>query len=309
MQTMLVVALMRTDASLTARAQRGNFNGTHRGNCAWNGARAQAALALRLKSRNEGRQPVILIFCAFGAELEPLRARVHVEKALGIEGIKGCYGRIGMTQIALAASGIGMRRARASARRAFDEIRKVDLVILTGVAGALADSLEVGEVVMADRLMTRDGDGGESARTIEVPRDYFELYATALGAAGIHHACGGLLTVKYPLVTAAEKRLAGEHTGAIAVDMETAVIAFEAAARGIPFVAMRTIMDKVEHDLAGAEFADENGKVRPLKAAATLVRNPAMVGGVIRLVRNLRQATHAMALTIEAVTRRVEHQK
>ena len=249
---------------------------------------------------------MILIFCAFGAEFEPLRARMRVERALGIEGLKGCYGRIGTTAIALAASGIGMRRARASARRAFDAIRDVDLVILTGVAGALAGHLEIGEVVMADRLMTRDGDGDidQRARTLEVPRDYFEMYTATLDAAGIRHTRGGLLTVKHPLVTGVEKRLAGAHTGAIAVDMETAVIAFEAAARGIPFVAMRTIMDKVEHDLAAAALADENGNVRPLKAAAALIRNPAMVGGVVRLVRNLRQATHAMAVTIEAVARR-----
>jgi adenosylhomocysteine nucleosidase len=244
---------------------------------------------------------VILIFCAFGAELQPLRALVRAEKALGINGLEGCYGTIGITGVALAASGIGMRRAQASARRALEEIRGVDVIILTGVAGALADNLEIGDVIMADRLMTRDGDNDQPARTIEVPRDHFAAYSSALDAAGIRYARGGLLTVRHPLVTHAQKRLAGEHTGAIAVDMETAVIAFEASARGIPFVAMRTIMDKVEHDLAAAGLADENGDVRPLKAAATLMRNPAMVAGVVRLMRNLRRATRAMALAIEAV--------
>lgn len=249
---------------------------------------------------------MILIFCAFGAEMEPIRKRVHAGKALDIRGLTGCYGRIGNTQIALVTSGIGMRRAAENARRAFGEVRDVDLVILTGVAGALADNLEIGDVVLADRLMTRDGDSAQPARTIEVLRAHFDICSSALGGAGISHARGAILTVKYPLATETEKRLAGEQTGAIAVDMETAVIAFEAAERGIPFVAMRTIMDTVEHDLAGASLADENGKVRPLKAAATLVRNPAMVLGVIRLVRNLRKATDAMAVAVDAVTRRLE---
>jgi len=248
---------------------------------------------------------VILIFCAFGAELQPLRALVRAKKTLGIDGLEGCYGTIGTTGIALAASGIGMRRAQASARRALEEIRGVDLILLTGVAGALANNLEIGDLVMADRLMTRDGDNEQPARSIEVPRDHFEAYSSALDAARIRHARGGLLTVRHPLITHAQKRLAGEHTGAIAVDMETAAIALEAVARGIPFVAMRTIMDTVEHDLAGAGLADENGNVRPLKAAATLVRNPAMVAGVVRLMRNLRQATRSMALAIEAVTQGV----
>jgi len=250
---------------------------------------------------------MILIFCAFGAELEPLRARVHDEKTLGIEGLKGCYGRIGNTQIALAASGVGMRRARESARRVLNEVHDVDLIILTGVAGGLVDNLAIREVVLADRLMTRESDNELLTRTIEVPQDYFKTCSSALDAAAIRYARGGLLTVKYPLVTGAEKRLAGENTGAIAVDMETAVIAFEAAARGIPFVAMRSIMDTVDHDLAAAGLADRNGRVRPLKAAAMLLRNPAMVADVIRLVRNLRQATHSMAVTVEAVTRRLEN--
>jgi adenosylhomocysteine nucleosidase len=298
------VALARADASLTARAHHGNFDRAHlRQFCLEPWLRSSGSRSNGNSRRRNLR--LILIFCAFGAELEPLRARVQDEQALGIEGLKGCYGRIGTNQIALIASGIGMRRAQASALRALDVMHDVDLVILTGVAGALANKLEIGDVVMADRLMTRDGDSEQPARTIEVPPDHFETYSSALDAAGIRYTRGALLTVKYALATGAEKRRAAEHTGAIAVDMETAVIAFEAAARGIPFVAMRTIMDKVDHDLAGAGLADENGKVRPLKAAATLVRNPAMVAGVIRLVRNLRRAADSMAFTIEAVTRRV----
>lgn len=248
---------------------------------------------------------MILIFCAFGAELEPIRKGVHTQKALGIDGLKGCYGRIGSTQIALATSGIGMRRAAENAPRVLDEVRDVELVILTGVAGALADNLEIGDLVLADRLMMREGDSAKPAQTIEVPRIHLEMVSVALDTAGIEHSRGGILTVKHPLATKVEKRGAGQTTGAIAVDMETAVIAREAVARGIPFVAMRTIMDTVEHDLAGAGLADENGKVRPFKAAAALARNPAMVAGVVRLVRNLRKASDAMAVAVDAVARRL----
>jgi adenosylhomocysteine nucleosidase len=246
---------------------------------------------------------LILIFCAFSAELEPLRKRLTATKALNIKGLKGARGRIGNCEIALVASGIGMRKATENAHRAFEEIREADLVILTGVAGALADKLEIGDAILGDRLMTRAGDDAHPARTIEVSRTHFDQASAALDAAGIRHTRGAILTVKYPLATEADKRLAGASTGAIAVDMETAVIAFEAASRGIPFIAIRTIMDTVEHDVAGAGLADENGKVRPLKAAATLARNPAMVAGVIRLVRNLRKASDAMAVAVEALAR------
>lgn len=246
---------------------------------------------------------MILIFCAFSAEREPIRKRVHAQKALGIDGFKGCYGRIGNTPIALATSGIGMRRAAENASRVLAEVHDIDLVILTGVAGALADNLDIGDLVLADHLLTREDDRGQPAQTVEVPRLQLELVSLGLDKAGINHSRGGILTVKYPLATEAEKRRVGRSTGAIAVDMETAVIAREAAARGIPFVAMRTIMDTVEHDLAGAGLADENGKVRPLRAAATLARNPTMLAGLVRLVRNLRSASDAMATAVDAVAR------
>jgi adenosylhomocysteine nucleosidase len=249
---------------------------------------------------------VILIFCAFGAELQPLLRLVRDRQTLDVTGISGCYGRIGNTQVALATSGIGMRQAAASAQRAFSEIHGIDLAVLTGVAGALVDNLQIGDVVLADRLMARADNGAQAGRAIDVPPHHRESVAAALVAARIECARGAILTVKYPLATQVEKRFAGEQSGAIAVDMETAVIAFEAAERRIPFVAIRTIMDTVEHDLAGARLADENGKVRPVKAAAMLVRNPVMVAGVIRLVRNLRKATDSMAAAVEAVVRRLE---
>jgi adenosylhomocysteine nucleosidase len=259
--------------------------------------------SLSIEGSRYRNRSVILIFCAFSAELEPIRKFVHTQKALGINGLKGCYGRIGNTQIALAASGIGMRRAAENAPRVFGEVHNIDLVILTGVAGALADNLEICDVVLADRLMVREDDSAQPVRTLKVPQHQLGLVSVALETAGINYSRGGILTVKYPLGTEAEKRSSGRNTGAIAVDMETAVIALEAAARGIPFVAMRTIMDTVEHDLAGAGLADENGKVRALKAAATLAKNPAMVPGVIRLVRNLRKASDAMAVAVDVVAR------
>jgi adenosylhomocysteine nucleosidase len=248
---------------------------------------------------------VILIFCAFSGELEPLRGRVRAEKSLGIEGFRGCHGTIGKADVAIVASGIGMRRARASARDVLDRMHAVDLIILTGVAGGLVDNLEIGDVVLADRLFTREGANTQSERAIEVPRAQLEMVSVILDTAGIDYARGAFLTVKYPLMTGAEKRLAGEHTGAIAVDMETAAIAFEAAARGIPFVAMRTIMDTVDHDLVAAGLADEYGRVRPLKAVTTFLRRPTLVAGAIRVARNLRRASHSMATAVEALTQRL----
>jgi adenosylhomocysteine nucleosidase len=263
-------------------------------------ARARSAGA-----HGEGSRRVILIFCAFGAELAPLRARLTAEKKLDIKEVTVSYGRMGDTSVALAASGIGMRRARESARRVFDGLRDLDLVIITGVAGALSNGLAIGDLVVVDRLIARSADNTKPDQVVEIAPDRIAAVTTALTAAKIPFTAGPILTVKFPLATEADKRSAGQSSGAIAVDMESAVIALEAIARGVPVVCIRTIMDTVEHDLAGARLADQDGNVRVLAAAAALIRNPRMVGGVIRLVRNLRQATGAMAIAVEAVVTRL----
>jgi len=248
---------------------------------------------------------VILIFCAFGAELAPLRARLSAEKKLDLKEVTGSHGRMGDTPVALVASGIGMRRARETARRVFDGLRDIDLVIITGVAGALADHLGIGGLVVADRLLTRPGDAAQPHQVVEISPDWLAAVSAALTAAALPFTVGAILTVKFPLTTASDKRRAGQASGAAAVDMESAVIALEATARGVPCVCLRTIMDTAEHELAGAGLADEEGNVRMLAAASALIRNPRMVGGVIRLVRNLRQATTAMAIAVEAVVPRL----
>ena len=57
--------------------------------------------------------------------------------------------------------------------------------------------------------------------------------------------------------------------------MESAAIAGEAAARGIPFAIVRTVIDSLEDEIFGAEMADEEAASKPLAAANYLVRNPA----------------------------------
>jgi len=103
------------------------------------------------------------------------------------------------------------------------------------------------------------------------------------------------------LATGAEKRRAKKSTGAIAVDMETAAIAAEAAARGIPFVAIRAVLDAVDDEVVGAAMADQDGNVRPLAATSYLLRNPAALLKLPRMIRNLSRATAAIADALTAI--------
>lgn len=249
---------------------------------------------------------VILVFCAFGAEFGPLRARMHPATPLRIDGLVGCSGRIGKYEVTLVKTGIGIRRARESADRALDSLRDVELVAIAGVAGSLHRDLRVGDVLLADRLMMRREESFHAERIVHVPGEPFQTFRVALESAGIAFTAGALLTSPRAIASVIDKRLAADQSGAIAVDMESAAIADEVHRQGQPFICLRTILDEVDHELVGAALADEDGRVRPLSAAKSIITNPTILVGATRLMRNLRTSTRILASVMEATLQRLE---
>lgn len=240
-----------------------------------------------------------LIFCAFGAEFAPLRARLRTPRPLAIAGLRGALGRLAGSEVAVIVSGVGVKRAQQTAARAFDAMPQIKRVIITGIAGGLHADLRVGDLVVVDRLWTRRAD--EFAHEHELPIIGAEGASAALRRAGIVHHRGALITSRTVLLEAAHKQRMHQALGALAVDMESAIIAREAHGRGLPFICLRTILDTAEQDLDAAILADENGRVRPLRAAAALARHPRLFRESLRLMRNLRIATQAMAAAVEVV--------
>jgi adenosylhomocysteine nucleosidase len=101
----------------------------------------------------------------------------------------------------------------------------------------------------------------------------------------------------------AGKRDARTRTGALAVDMESAAIAAEVHRLGLRFACVRAVLDTVDEEIVGAELAGPDGEVRPLAAASFVLRNPAAVLGLARMMRSLNRATAALAAALEALSR------
>ena len=244
---------------------------------------------------------MILIFCAFAAELGRLRTLLADPKPLTGSGLRGFRGCAGDSEISLIASGIGLRRAQQAAALALDRLERVNGIIISGVAGALDAALPIGRVVLADRLLVQRGYEFAAEIEIEAPPYHREAFAAALDGARITFAIGPLLTSRRVLATAIDKRRAYEALGAIAVDMESAVIGLEAAKRKVPFACIRTIMDTAVDEIEGAYLADENGRVKHLAVAAALMTKPRLVFTSMKLIRNLRTATRSMAEAVATV--------
>src|SRR6266851_1313190 len=176
----------------------------------------------------------IVIFYAFSREIAAFRRRLDESRPLKRNGMRGFSGNIGTTEVALLATGMGTLRASLCARRAFSEFKDCSLVISCGVAGALSEGLSAGDIVLADRLLLGAKEGLRTAHILAIANDQLLSAKAALQFANIPFATGALLTSTRVLETPAAKRSAKQCSGAIAVDMESAALAIEAAAHGVP---------------------------------------------------------------------------
>lgn len=243
---------------------------------------------------------MILVFYAFAREVGAFKRRVSNRTMLVHDGLRGFRGHIGGKEFSVVGHGIGPKRAAETARRAFDSMPGAELVIGTGVVGALSSELKPGDLILADRIFASLAEGESAEQVAAFDDAHLRAIGKSLSAARLNYVTGAILTTDRVL-TIGEKRGAKESTDAIVVDMESAAIAVEAAARGIPFVVLRAVLDEVDDEVVGAEMVDKDGNVDPFAATAFLVRNPGTVLKFPRMIRNLSRATSAIADALEAI--------
>ncbi|HVS34021.1 MAG TPA: hypothetical protein VMS17_00465 [Gemmataceae bacterium] len=111
---------------------------------------------------------------------------------------------------------------------------------------------------------------------------------------------GRLLTVASLVGRPEEKGRLAERSGAVAVDMESAVVARMCHAAGVPFACLRVISDDVDTplskallDLVGA------GRVRVGRLAGAVLRRPGLIAELIRLASHTRTAARRLAEGLE----------
>ncbi len=150
-------------------------------------------------------------------------------------------------------TGMGPRRARGAVPALLADPGEALLVL--GFGGGLMQDSEVGEVVVADRVLAPDGT--------QVACTDARRLASAMESRGLIVRRGAVCTVARPALGRTRVRL--REGGAIAVDMESAWLA--KAARGRPFAVVRVLSD-----------TSARGPTRPLLAMAGLARACSTLG-------------------------------
>jgi len=189
-------------------------------------------------------------------------------------------GRAGL--LAIRCAGADARRARVSAR----ELADAGCVALVsfGLAGGLDPALRSGDVILADRVAGK----GVILRADEA----WHARAGALLQEETGVTVGLLAGADVMVGTPEEKRRLHEETGAIAVDMESPVVAATARQFNLPFLAVRVIADTADGRVPNwlSEVIDEVGAVKTGTFCTGLLRRPGDVPDIVRLAGANRRA-------------------
>ncbi len=166
-------------------------------------------------------------------------------------------------------TGMGPGRAGRAIRRSLAG-RDYRLVVSTGFAGGTRPGLRVGDLVIASEV-------------IEVSSGQRRI--PSLCPWNGRFLAGPLATVDRPLSDPKKKAEFGAVHGAIAVDMETAAVAAAASEVGVPWLALRAILDPMEVTLSAGSFREAIG----------LLARPSRWAELTNLMEAIRTAGQSLA--------------
>ena len=239
----------------------------------------------------------VTIVAALAAERKILAAR---EKRLQKEvaGRKALSGP-SSAEATFLQSGMGCAAARETALRA----AAGTIIGNIGVSGALAPDVMPGTVILADAVYARGHRPAFMQAVYRPNAQLVKMLESVLMEQGIGYRRGRILCVDEPLLTRADKAKAHDHSGALAVDMESAGVAEAALQMGLPFFCLRVICDPAQRGFEEELLCgvDDRGNSRPLSLIAAVCRRPRLVGGLLRMAGDFSQAAAGMRRTWDAI--------
>jgi adenosylhomocysteine nucleosidase len=233
----------------------------------------------------------ILVTFAVEAEFAPWRKlrefkKSPVANAPSLQGISSFKTAIRDNDVEVLLTGIGNAACGESlSKNSFLQDGKPDLVISSGLAGALKERFKPGDLIVPLKARTLRNNANAESDLVSRER------AIQQGALPI----GTLITVDRIVPTAEEKaRLAffGE-----AVDMESAIIMSHFAAANVPVLTIRAVSDAADEDLP-IDFdrcLTPQGAIKPMSLVNAIVRRPSKLPNLVRFGRQSNLAAQKLA--------------
>lgn len=196
----------------------------------------------------------------------------------------------------LKAAASGGREARTRATAESFLRNGADALISFGIAGALAPQLATGTLLLPRLVID------ESGERYSVDDELRALVAAKLGRAGIHVADGDLLGASQAAASLQRKAALFRLTSAVAVDLESHLVARAATQAGKPFLVLRAIADPASRALpqAAVDGLDEKGEPAIGRVLLSVLCRPNQIPSLIRLAGDTRRALFALRSALAA---------
>jgi adenosylhomocysteine nucleosidase len=194
----------------------------------------------------------------------------------------------------VALSGMGAERAHAAASLLIEQ--GAAALMSWGCAAALDEGSRAGSLLLPLRVIDARGE------TYPVDVEWHQrLYVAAASRLSVR--TGALVQSEAVVKTAAEKHAMAERTGAAATDMESAAHARAAAQRGLPYVAVRAIIDTASTEIPGTVLRalDADGAIDLAKLFARAFSARADWMKIVRLAIQFCAARKTLKYAREAI--------
>jgi adenosylhomocysteine nucleosidase len=191
-------------------------------------------------------------------------------------------------------AGVGCTRAIEGARFLIRRCSPQGLVSF-GFAGGLAPEIAPGTVIIGAEVVHEDG----SDRSAVASRDLVEQFTAAAAAEGLPMQQGKLVTSASIVSDPTSKAALRNKSEACAVDMETLGIAKAAEEAGLPWVAVRAIVDSAIDTLPLAchTILREDGHVATKRLLWLICRSPLLLRHILRLAGDTAIARRHLSRT------------
>ena len=249
---------------------------------------------------------MLIIACATAAEAGAIRKNIRITGQHSLSHALVIRGSLRGREIALVETGVGPRRAKQAAQSIIDHFKPA-YVILMGAAGAAAPGLKIGDIVIIEKILRKEGPIHDTKKT--AVSSIFLCHAglneharQILLQAGLQPVFGNCLTVERFVHLRKKKDWIHKTFNAGVIEMESSAMATVLSAAGVPFINVRVISDTAEKSIIDYE------KIISVKTKSGLsglglhfVREPRDLFRLMRFRWHVRVVLKVIAAAAEAL--------
>jgi adenosylhomocysteine nucleosidase len=249
---------------------------------------------------------MFIIACATAAEAGAVRKKIRITGQPSLSHALVRRGSLRGREIALVETGVGPRRAKQAAQSIIDHFKPA-YVVLMGAAGAAAPGLKLGDIVIIEKILRKEGPIHDTKKT-NVSSTFCchpglnKAAQQVLVHSGMRPVFGNCLTAERFVHHKEKKAWIHETFNASVIEMESAAMAAVLSAAGVPFINVRVISDTAEKSIIDYEKIISVKKKRGLSGLGLhFVREPRDLFRLMRFRWHVQAVLKVIAAAAEAL--------